>query len=213
MCPHGGPLLCCNLLELIGLGGFWWCFFSFPSVFLFHWRASDGQTWKELLICIEVGRQGWTEDTPNCLPGKGRKSAVRSHHFSTLGGFFFFLSLSVIHFGRNCKYNFKQSTKTWKKETKNGSQMLESDLINLAPLFFFFPFLIGFIVWHWLIKLYRFQVYDSIIIICILCVHPKSCLLPPPFIPLYPLRPPPPPFPSGNKHTIVCLWGLVCFFS
>lgn len=33
-------------------------FFSFPSAFLSYLRASDEQTWKQLLICIELGRQG-----------------------------------------------------------------------------------------------------------------------------------------------------------
>ena len=39
--------------------------------------------------------------------------------------------------------------------------------------------------WHWLIKLYRFQVYNSIIhhMYIAVCVHPRSSLLPSPFIP------------------------------
>ena len=40
--------------------------------------------------------------------------------------------------------------------------------------------------WHWLIKLYRFQVYNSIThhLYIVLCIHhPKSSLLPSPFIP------------------------------
>ena len=51
---------------------------------------------------------------------------------------------------------------------------------------------------HWLKKLCRFQLYDSIIhpLYIVLCVHhPKSCLFPSSFIPLYSLLPPStPPF-------------------
>ena len=47
------------------------------------------------------------------------------------------------------------------------------------------------------VTLYRFQVYNSTLhhLYIVLCVHhPKSRLLPSPFIPLYSLLPPPPPF-------------------
>ena len=53
-------------------------------------------------------------------------------------------------------------------------------------LFLFFTVLLNLLVWHWLINLYGFHVYDSVIYhLCIvLCVHhPTSSLLPSPFIP------------------------------
>lgn len=130
------------LLQSTGINWSWgvwvvvtWVF-AFPSFFLFYWRASDGQTWKQLLICIERGRQGWAEDTLNCLLGKSRKSTVRSYHFSTLGGFSFFFLLSVIHFGRKPKFNFKQSTKTWKWGTKIRQPNAPGWPHNSCPSFF-----------------------------------------------------------------------------
>ena len=66
---------------------------------------------------------------------------------------------------------------------------------------------------HWLIKLCRFQGYNSIIhhLNIILCGHhPQSCLFSLHLSPLYPRLPPPPPFPSGNHHAVVCLCGF-CF--
>ena len=63
----------------------------------------------------------------------------------------------------------------------------------LVP-FFFFTFLLNLLGWHWLIKLHGFQVYNSIThhLYIVLCVyHPKSSLLPSPFIP-------PLPFPTTS---------------
>lgn len=59
-------------------------------------------------------------------------------------------------------------------------------------------------VTHWLIKLRRFQVYNSIMhrLQVVLSVHhPKSSFLASPFIP--PSLPP--PLSSGNHHTVVCV--------
>ena len=50
----------------------------------------------------------------------------------------------------------------------------------------FIYFLLNLLGWHWLIKVYRFQVYNSIIhhLYIVLWVHhPKSSLLPSPFMP------------------------------
>ena len=66
--------------------------------------------------------------------------------------------------------------------------------------------------WHWLIKLYRFQVYNSIThhLYVVLCIHhPQSSLLPSLFIP-----PSPTPFsPSDNHHTFVCLNKFFCMLT
>ena len=69
--------------------------------------------------------------------------------------------------------------------------------------------------WHWLIKLYRFQVCNSLILhlYIVLCVHhPNSSLLPSPFIPHLPSSTSPTPFPSDNHHTVVCVYEVVFFF-
>ena len=66
--------------------------------------------------------------------------------------------------------------------------------------------------WHWLMKLYWFQVYNSVIYypyIASCTHHPKSDLLAPP-LPITTL----PTLSDGNRHTIVCvLWVFVCFSS
>ena len=62
--------------------------------------------------------------------------------------------------------------------------------------------------WHWLIKLYRFQMYNSTThhLYIVLCVHhPKSSLLPSPFIPLTRKRPSPSPTP-------ITTMPLSCFY-
>ena len=67
--------------------------------------------------------------------------------------------------------------------------------------------------WHWLIKLYRFHMYNSITN----HMHIASCSHRPerwqkvvPFchhvFPPCPLPPPPSPFPSGCHHTAVCVY-------
>ena len=46
-----------------------------------------------------------------------------------------------------------------------------------------------------------------------LCVHhPKSSLLPSPFLPSLPFSTSPSPFPSSNHHTVVCVYEFVCIF-
>ena len=73
-------------------------------------------------------------------------------------------------------------------------------------------FLLNLLRWHWLVTLYRFQVYNSIMHLYIaLCIHhPKSSLLLSLFIPLLSSTSPhyPPTLPSGHYHTVVCAWGL-----
>ena len=52
-----------------------------------------------------------------------------------------------------------------------------------------FLFLLNLLGWHWLIKLYMFQVYNSTIhhLYIVLCVHhPNSSFFPSPFIPSLP---------------------------
>ena len=79
---------------------------------------------------------------------------------------------------------------------------------------FFKKFLSDLLGWHWLIKLYRFQVHCSMIhhLYIISCVHqPKSSLLLSPFIPPLPSSPAPTPFTSDNHHTVVCVCeGFFC---
>ena len=75
-------------------------------------------------------------------------------------------------------------------------------------------YLLDILGWHWLIKLHRFQVDNSIIhhLYIVLCVHQSQVTIYAPF-PLFYLLPS--PFPSGNPYTVVCVWGLVflCFFA
>ena len=68
-----------------------------------------------------------------------------------------------------------------------------------------FYFLLNLLGWHWLIKLCRFKVYNSIMhhLCIVLCVHHfKSSVFPSPFISLYPHLPCPPLF----HHIVLCLW-------
>ena len=83
----------------------------------------------------------------------------------------------------------------------------------LCSFIYFYLIFIELMGWHWLIKLYRFQVYDSVThhLYIVLCVHhPKPSLLPTPFILLYPLLHLPTPLPSGNHHTVLLVY--VSFF-
>ena len=72
-------------------------------------------------------------------------------------------------------------------------------------LFIYLFFLLNSLGWPWLTKLYRFQVPNSTThrLYTVLCVHPKSSLLPTPCIPLSPsstsLHLPP----LGNDHMVV----------
>ena len=68
--------------------------------------------------------------------------------------------------------------------------------------------------WHWLIRLYRFQVYSSMIhhLYIVLCVyHPKLNLLYHHIFYLTPftLYDPPTPIPSGKDHTVVCVYEFL----
>ena len=70
------------------------------------------------------------------------------------------------------------------------------------PVSFLF-FLLNLLGWHWLIQSYSFQVYNSIVqhMYTALCAHRP--------LPSYT---PPPSFPAGPHHTVVCVW-VVCFFA
>ena len=72
-------------------------------------------------------------------------------------------------------------------------------LFSFPPPFLFL-FLWEWLWWHWLIKLDRFQVYDSIIyhLYVVLCAHlPESSVLASPFIP---------PLPSPTSATLLSFW-------
>ena len=77
---------------------------------------------------------------------------------------------------------------TWlRKENRRCFPKPRSHSVSPYNLFFncFFSFVLNLFVWHWLIKLYSFQVYNSIIphLYTVLCVHhPKSNLLSSPFV-------------------------------
>ena len=93
--------------------------------------------------------------------------------------------------------------RTWKSIGK--ANVNSNNLNAVYKLIFFLKFyLLG---WQWLIKLHRFQVYNSVIhhLYIALCAHcPKSpyIWLPSPFTT-------PTPLPSGNHHTIVHFWVFV----
>ena len=62
--------------------------------------------------------------------------------------------------------------------------------------------------WHWLTKLYKFQVdnYTAHHLYTVLCVYyPKSSLCLSPLISPYPVPPPTSPSPPGNNHLVVCI--------
>ena len=67
------------------------------------------------------------------------------------------------------------------------------EALEFAFFVLFIFYLLNLFGWHWLIKLYRFQVYNSKIhhVYIVLCAHhPKSSLLSPSFVCIYPLQPP-----------------------
>ena len=79
--------------------------------------------------------------------------------------------------------------------------------------------LLNLLGWHWLIKLYRYQsehFYSTSPVYCIVC-SPFRVKSPPTTLYLTPFTlyylPSPLLFPSGNHHTIVCVYGFlfVCF--
>ena len=91
---------------------------------------------------------------------------------------------------------------------------MKSSFLTFLCLFIFKLNVLG---WHWLIRLRRFQVRVSMVQgLCVaLCTrHPQSnhLLSPCSFVwALYPSLPRT-PLPSGNRHTVVCVWVLVCLF-
>ena len=89
---------------------------------------------------------------------------------------------------------------------------------NKVVFSLFLKFLLNWLGWHWLIKLYRFQVYNSIIhyLYIVLCVHYQSQVFCYHLYLLYPLLlPPTTPLPSGHHHTVVCVceFFLLSMFS
>ena len=78
-------------------------------------------------------------------------------------------------------------------------------------------FLLNLLGWHWLIKVYKFQVYSSIIHhqYTVLCVHhPKLGLLPSPFIPhfiLFCFLPPPFPLVITILLSVSMRFYFFCF--
>ena len=78
-------------------------------------------------------------------------------------------------------------------------------------------FLLNLLEWHWLIKLYKFQVYNSIVhhLYIALCVHhTKSSPLPSlsPRIRPWPSSVSPTPFPSRNQSPLCALGMSFCSF-
>ena len=66
--------------------------------------------------------------------------------------------------------------------------------VSLSVSCLLLPFSLNLLVWHWLIKLNRFQVYISIMhqLYIVLCFHHRKSSLPPsPLTCLYPLLPSP----------------------
>ena len=73
-------------------------------------------------------------------------------------------------------------------------------------LFIYLFFLFNLLVWHWLIKLHRFQMYNSLIhhlYILLRVHHSKPGFLLLPFIPPLPSSTSPYFFPLGNHHAVV----------
>ena len=78
-------------------------------------------------------------------------------------------------------------------------------------LFLFFSFLLHLLEWHWLTKLYKFQVHNSPTrhLYTVVCVHHSNSLSP--VISLYPSSLPP-PSPPNNHHTFVQFCEFFSFF-
>ena len=101
---------------------------------------------------------------------------------------------------------------------KSFTSVLYPKLTFVVRPFLDFPcFSLNLLGWHWL-KLYRFPGYCSTpLVYCGVCSHPKSCLLPSRLLPLYPLPPPPTPFPSNNHHILashlcVCVFKILLIY-
>ena len=81
-------------------------------------------------------------------------------------------------------------------------------------IFSHFKFYLNLMGWHWLIKLYRFQVYSFIIHHVCFIVRSPPQIMSFSFTIYFPYTfsyLPPPPFPSGNHHTVVCVWEGLFF--
>lgn len=109
-------------------------FFSF-LLFLFYLRASDGQTWKQLLICIELGDQGWVEDTR--LPSWPRQEvSCKKQPLFNPGWLFFFFLFSPSFVLEENRSLISNRAQTWEERGKEGSPRLQAGPIILACAFF-----------------------------------------------------------------------------
>ena len=100
----------------------------------------------------------------------------------------------------------------WARGTQGSPSSLLVDTETTVPLLK--KCLLNLLGLHWLIKSYRFQVYNSIThhLYVVLCVrHPRFNLLPSPLIPPLPSSPSPPRL-SLWKSPYWCLWLGVCLF-
>ena len=89
------------------------------------------------------------------------------------------------------------------RRTRASSQWLLVNSSGFYQYFFFYPFLLNLLRWHWLTKLYGLKVYNSTThhLYTVLCVHhPKSSFSQSPFLSPYP--PLPLHIPS-NPHSMV----------
>lgn len=103
----------------------------FLSFFLFYVSVSDGQTLEQLLICMQRGlaRVNWGHTE---LPLTWHRQEVGGKKLPLCEpGWLFLFSLSVIHFGRKHKFDFKQNTKTWKEGQTQAARSF------LSPLFIY----------------------------------------------------------------------------
>lgn len=131
------------LLQSTGINWSWgvwvvvtwvFCFSFFLSFLLKGLRQADMETashlhraWQARVSWGHTELPPWQKQEVNC-----KKLPL----FNPGWLFFFFFSLSVIHFGRKPKFNFKQSTKTWKWGTKIRQPNAPGWPHNSCPSFF-----------------------------------------------------------------------------
>ena len=116
-----------------------------------------------------------------------------------------------------CKRLQPSTTLNWNKCLGKELPCFYSSFLNVCIAYNCFnAFLkLNLLGWRWLIRLYRFQVYSSMIhdLYIALCTHhPESNLLPSPYIwsPL-PFTTPL-PLPSGKQHTVVYVYKFLLIF-
>ena len=92
---------------------------------------------------------------------------------------------------------------------KRPCMTLRASRLQTLPWSWVLSLKLNLLWWHRLIKLYRFEVDNSIVhhLYIVLCVHhPKSSHLSSPFTHPLPSSMPPFPLPSGNHHTVFCVY-------